>query len=1220
MVNPFIRSILLFVSASLLAIVALCQSPSNGPAPRTRSFSGRSAQSAEKNGWTISQGDILVDKVALPDAKDRPRPQFFTVASSQSLWPQVGGVATVYYVNANAGATDPTDEAANANIQTAINIFNADFPNLIQWVPWVSADGPNYVEIDLNAGDFSGECEAAEGYEAVAAQPVGGSAACAVGTILHEMGHVIGLWHEFTRPDRDNYVTVNYNNAIKGSWGNFEILTQNSQTLGLYDYASLMQYPSYSFSRNGGPVIETIPAGMPLGGVEGVPVPATTDYSAGDKEAIERLYGAPPTQVTVTSNPAGLQVQVDGTNMTTPHTFTWALNSTHTLAVASGVQTLTGDIEDSTTSATFYYTYGRWNDNTAQSHTITVLGGDGSTGFPATSPQVATYSANFIELVPYTSSIYPASSGTATISPAPLTHPGISGQFFVARQQATLTARPASGWGFYEFNNGPFWLPGGLGANPKTFYVPDTGNPVDTTVEFTNTPVYNVDITPESFSSSLSVYVDGGFVYTPRNFSAYYDTSWTTGSSHTLTYDSPEYPYSVNSRYAFLSWSDGGAASHSIASLPAASTSYIATVTPQFAPATNFNYPPCGGSGILTPASPTGDGFYPTGQVLSYSATPDLDWTFAGWTYDLTGTTNPANLTAADETLVFANFNTVAAPLTLTGLSPNSADTGGAGVTLTLTGTGFSSTSNVSANGTYRTVTYVNEQTLQVPITTVDLSIPGPFQVFVENYPSGWNGCAVFGYQTFTVHASTLATTTAVSSSSNPAPPGSNVTFTATVTSAEENASGTVTFMDGATVLGIGTVNGAGTATFVTAGLAAGTHSITAVYAGDSNNGGSTSSALTQTVNQAAATMTSPAPGSTFGGTSVTFFWTTVTGASYSLFLGTTGVGSYNLYDSGKNTATSITINGLPTNGATIYARVNTFLSNGTLVHSDYTYTAANFPSASLTAPTPGSTFANTGATFTWTTSPGSTNYELFLGSTGPGSYNVYYSGNLTVTSVAVSGLPVNGEKIYARLYTRFGGTLTYADYTFTAANLPAATLTAPTPGSTFTTTSATFSWTTSSGATNYELFLGSTGPGSYNVFYSGNRTVTTLNVTGLPTNGEKIYARLYTRFNTTLVYQDYTFTATTLPPAALISPTQGSMFTSSSQAFTWNAATGATYYELFLGSTGPGSYNLYYSGHLSVTSVTVNNLPTNGETIYGRLYTNINGTLEYIDYTFTAQ
>jgi len=99
------------------------------------------------------------------------------------------------------------------------------------------------------------------------------------------MGHIIGLYHEFQRSDRNNYVTVNYNNVIKGSWGNFEILTDNVQNLGLYDYASIMQYLPYSFTRNGGPVIESIPAGIPMANAEGVPGNAVVDYSAGDKEA-----------------------------------------------------------------------------------------------------------------------------------------------------------------------------------------------------------------------------------------------------------------------------------------------------------------------------------------------------------------------------------------------------------------------------------------------------------------------------------------------------------------------------------------------------------------------------------------------------------------------------------------------------------------------------------------------------------------------------------------------------------------------------------------------------------------------------------------------------------------------------------------------------------------------------------------------------------------------
>ncbi|MGB6830045.1 MAG: M12 family metallopeptidase [Terracidiphilus sp.] len=678
------------------------------------------------------------------------------IAYAQYLWPKVSGVAIVYYV-----IDADSDPNATPKIDTAISTFNADFANIIQWVPWTAADGPNYVDIDLNAYDFSGECEANEGYEAVPAQPMTGSTSCAVGTILHEMGHVIGLWHEQSRPDRNTYVTVNYGNVIKGSWSNFEQFGDDIQLLTPYDYASVMQYPPYSFSRNGGPVIESIPAGIPLSGSEGVPDTGSADYSAADKEAIERLYGAAPTMVTVTSNPVGLQVVLDGETITTPQQFSWALNSSHTLSVASGVQTLTGDIADSTTSATFYYTYGRWNDSTEQTHTIVVNPGNGSPAFPATSPQVATYSANFIQLVPYTAAVYPDSSGTVAVSPQPQTYTGADGSYFVARQQATLTANPTpdSGWNFYEFNNGPFWLPGGLGANPKTFYVPDTGNPVNTTAEFSNTPIFTVDAQPDAFSSNLYAYVDSDFWYTPKNFSSMYDSTWTLGSNHTLNVDSPEYPYSVNSRYAFSNWSDAGAQSHSIASLPASSTPYVATMTPEFAPATNFNYPPCGGSGTLTPSSPTGDGFYPTGQQLTFGASPDSGWTFAGWTYDLTGTANPAKLTANDESLVFANFNIVNAPLTLTGISPAIVRAGAAGFTLTLTGTGFAPGSYVSVNGIYRTVTYVSPTELKVTVNASDVTTPAGFQVFVENFPSGWDGCAVFGYQTFLVEGPLLSQT-----------------------------------------------------------------------------------------------------------------------------------------------------------------------------------------------------------------------------------------------------------------------------------------------------------------------------------------------------------------------------------------------------------------------------------------------------------------------------
>ena len=100
--------------------------------------------------------------------------------------------------------------------------------------------------------------------------------------------------------------------------------------------------------------------------------------------------------------------------------------------------------------------------------------------------------------------------------------------------------------------------------------------------------------------------------------------------------------------------------------------------------------------------------------------------------------------------------------------------------------------------------------------------------------------------------AANTGTTTAVSTSTNPSVFGQSLTFTATVTSQGTGTpAGTVNFLDGATVLGTGTLNGSGVATFTTASLSVASHSITAVYGGGTGFNGSTSTAITQNVSQA---------------------------------------------------------------------------------------------------------------------------------------------------------------------------------------------------------------------------------------------------------------------------------------------------------------------------------------------------------------------------------
>ena len=98
-----------------------------------------------------------------------------------------------------------------------------------------------------------------------------------------------------------------------------------------------------------------------------------------------------------------------------------------------------------------------------------------------------------------------------------------------------------------------------------------------------------------------------------------------------------------------------------------------------------------------------------------------------------------------------------------------------------------------------------------------------------------------------------VSTATAVVSSLSPSTFGRVVKFTATVTPA--TATGTVTFKDGATTLGTGVLAG-GVASFSTAGLVVGGHSITAVLTGTGVYAGSTSVAITQTVNPVSTTTT----------------------------------------------------------------------------------------------------------------------------------------------------------------------------------------------------------------------------------------------------------------------------------------------------------------------------------------------------------------------------
>ncbi len=210
------------------------------------------------------------------------------------------------------------------------------------------------------------------------------------------------------------------------------------------------------------------------------------------------------------------------------------------------------------------------------------------------------------------------------------------------------------------------------------------------------------------------------------------------------------------------------------------------------------------------------------------------------------------------------------------------------------------------------------------------------------------------------------STATTVVSSQNPAGVGVSVTFTATVTTTGSNPpTGTVTFNDGATEIGSGTlstVGGSQVATFATSALAIGSHSITAVYGGDTNNAGSTSAVLTQTITgDSTATNLGTSNQNPAYGASITLTATVSTAGAH------TPTGTVTFRD-GSTTIGSGTLSGSGASATATYVTKSTDLAVGANpLTAAYGGDANNAASTSqtlvVTTGSPTYTLTNTGAT-----------------------------------------------------------------------------------------------------------------------------------------------------------------------------------------------------------------------------------------------------------------